>query len=64
MPVTQVRPEEESGRPFAVDPVLRAAARVDRGSGGLPVGVQVIAPAGGDEGTVLEVMGLIERSAT
>lgn len=64
VPVTQVRPEEESGRPFAVDPVLRAAARVDRGSGGLPVGVQVIAPAGGDEGTVLEVMGLIERSAT
>jgi len=61
VPVTRVRPEEESGRAASWDPVLRAAAATDRGSWGLPVGVQVIAPHGGDEATVLEVMRLIER---
>lgn len=61
VPVTTVRADEESSRPFAIDPVLRAAAMCDRGSRGLPVGVQVVAPPGGDEATVLEVMRLIER---
>jgi len=61
VPVTTVRPAEETGRPFSVDPVLRAAAAADRGSGGLPIGVQVIAPPGGDEATVLDVMAIIER---
>jgi len=60
VPVTMVRPDEEAGRPASRDPVLRAAAATDRGSRGLPVGVQVIAPPGGDEATVLEVMRLIE----
>ena len=62
VPVTRVRPEEQATRPFSIDPVLRAAARADRGSAGLPVGVQVIAPPGGDEATVLDVMRLIERA--
>jgi len=61
VPVTSVRPEEERGRAASWDPVLRAAAATDRGSRGLPVGVQVIAAPGGDEATVLEVMRLIER---
>ena len=61
VPVTTVRPDEEAGRAASWDPVLRAAAATDRGSRGLPVGVQVIAPPGGDEATVLEVMRLIER---
>jgi fatty acid amide hydrolase len=61
VPVTTVRADEEAGRAASWDPVLRAAAATDRGSRGLPVGVQVIAPPGGDEATVLEVMRLIER---
>jgi fatty acid amide hydrolase len=61
VPVTTVRPDEEAGRIASWDPVLRAAAATDRGSRGLPVGVQVIAPPGGDEATVLEVMRLIEQ---
>ena len=62
VPVTTVRPDEGAGRAASWDPVLRAAAATDRGSRGLPVGVQVIAPPGGDEATVLEVMRLIEQS--
>jgi fatty acid amide hydrolase len=61
VPVTTVRPDEEAGRIASWDPVLRVAAATDRGSRGLPVGVQVIAPPGGDEATVLEVMRLIEQ---
>lgn len=63
VPVTAVGPAEETGRPWSVDPVLRAAAAADRGSCGLPVGVQVVAAPGGGEATVLEVMRLIERGA-
>jgi len=62
VPVTQVRPSEEGGRPRSRDPVLRAAAETDRGSGGLPVGVQVLAAPGRGERSVLAVMRLIERS--
>jgi Asp-tRNA(Asn)/Glu-tRNA(Gln) amidotransferase A subunit family amidase len=40
---TRVRSEEEEGRPESRDPVDRAARRVDAGSAGLPVGVQVAA---------------------
>lgn len=60
VPVTRVRSDEEAGRPWSPDPVLRAAAATDRGSRGLPVGVQVIAPPGGTEATVLATMRLIE----
>ena len=63
VPVTRVRPDEERGRPWSPDPVLRAAAATDRGSSGLPIGVQVIAPPGGTETTVLAAMRLIEAGA-
>jgi len=61
VPVTSVRPEEEQGRLAEADsdPIVRMAAVTDRGSRGLPVGVQVIALSGG-ESTVLTVMAAIE----
>lgn len=62
VPVTTVRADEEAGRKAAWDPVERAAAATDRGSRGLPVGVQVIALEGG-EATVLAVMRSIEAAA-
>ena len=66
VPVTRVRPEEEGGRAASRDPLLVEAAATDRGSRGLPVGVQVVGvPAtrgGADPGRiVLDVMRLIER---
>lgn len=73
VPVTRVRPEEEDRRATVKsrrDRVVRAAAETDRGSRGLPVGVQVIGLDTGDassiggplaaERTVLDVMRLIE----
>jgi len=63
VPVTRVRPDEEAGRGFSFDPVLRAAAATDRGSRGLPVGVQVVGGFGADESVVLDVMEAIERGA-
>jgi fatty acid amide hydrolase len=62
VPVTTVGADEEAGRPPSWDPVDRAAAQTDRGSRGLPVGVQVIALTGG-EATVLAVMRTIEAAA-
>jgi fatty acid amide hydrolase len=62
VPVTRVQPQEEQGRPRGWDPVFRAAAETDRGSRGLPVGVQVLAPPGRSERSVLDVMRLIEGS--
>ncbi len=59
VPVTTVRPDEQTGRGRSRDPVVRAAIECDRGSAGLPVGVQVIALTGG-EATALDVMRLIE----
>lgn len=41
--VTRVRAGEESGRPDSRDLVEKAARKVEAGSAGLPVGVQVIA---------------------
>jgi fatty acid amide hydrolase len=63
VPVTTVRPDEERGRRWSRDPVLRAAAACDRGSAGLPVGVQVIGCPGRNESTVLEAMRMIESPA-
>lgn len=60
VPVTTVAWEETRGRRWSLDPVIRAAAATDRGSAGLPVGVQVIGCPGRDETTVLEVMRRIE----
>jgi len=60
VPVTRVRPDEEATRPWSFDPVLRLARGCDAGSRGLPIGVQVVARPGGDEGLVLHVMQIIE----
>ena len=62
VPVTTVGPAEEGCRSWSLDPVIRAAAATDRGSAGLPVGVQVIACPGREEATVLHVMRLIEAA--
>jgi fatty acid amide hydrolase len=62
VPVTAVRADEETGRGPTWDPVLRAAAACDRGSRGLPVGVQVIGCPGRGEATVLAVMAAIEAA--
>jgi fatty acid amide hydrolase len=56
VPVTTVRPDEQASRSWSIDPVLRAARDTDRGSAGLPVGVQVVAPPGRGEATVFSVM--------
>ena len=69
VPVARVRPDEEAGRGPSRDRVVRAAAAADRGSRGLPVGVQVVGvparQAAADplqpERAVLAVMRLIER---
>jgi len=62
VPVTTVRADEEAGRDATRDPVEQTAMATDRGSRGLPVGVQVIALNGG-ESTVLAVMRMIEAGA-
>jgi fatty acid amide hydrolase len=43
VPATRVRAGEESDRPSSRDPMDRAAAETERGSAGLPIGVQVAA---------------------
>jgi hypothetical protein len=43
--------------------VLRAAARADQGSAGLPVAVQVVAGPGRGEATVLRVMRMIAQES-
>jgi fatty acid amide hydrolase len=42
VPITRVRVEEQAGRAPSRDPIVRAAIIADRGSAGLPVGVQVV----------------------
>jgi fatty acid amide hydrolase len=67
MPITRVRTEEQVGRTLSRDPVVQAAIATDRGSAGLPVGVQVIglpprtssSPRWRAEAIVLETMRLI-----
>ncbi|MDG1991774.1 MAG: amidase family protein, partial [Pirellulales bacterium] len=61
VPVTRVRRDEQSGRAFSLDRVLRAASQTDIESIGLPVGVQVIGLNGDPaERTVLDLMAAIE----
>lgn len=59
VPVTRVRPDEETERSPGVDVVQRIARSAERGSAGLPVGVQVMAPWWREE-LVLAAMGAIE----
>jgi fatty acid amide hydrolase len=60
--LSRVRTGEESGRPTATrDQVERQAAAVDRGSAGLPIGVQVAALPWRED-VVLAVMGALEES--
>jgi fatty acid amide hydrolase len=70
VPVTHVRSDEQRGRGPSRDPVVRAADDTDRGSEGLPVGVQVIGLSGWDdaeghrgERVVLDVMRMIADAA-
>ncbi|MFM7035277.1 MAG: amidase [Planctomycetia bacterium] len=65
VPVTSVRPDEETGRTWSRDPVVALARETDVGSRGLPVGVQVVGlsdePREG-ENVVLDVMQGIESA--
>jgi fatty acid amide hydrolase len=62
VPVTHVRADEEGTRPESRDAVERTAAKVDRGSAGLPVGVQVMARPWRDD-VALAAMRAIETAA-
>jgi fatty acid amide hydrolase len=57
--LSRVRHEEELDRPAPTCPAEEVAARVDRGSAGLPVSVQVVGRHW-DEAGVLDVMQLLE----
>jgi fatty acid amide hydrolase len=58
--LSRVRREEELDRPSPTCPAEEVAARVDRGSAGLPVSVQVVGRHW-DEAGVLDVMQLLEN---
>ena len=62
VPVTRVRPGEESDRPPSRDPVDRIARETEKGSGGLPIAVQVIARPWHDH-VALAAMAAIEAAA-
>ncbi|HEY1352424.1 MAG TPA: amidase [Ktedonobacteraceae bacterium] len=62
VPLTRVRPGEDSGRPPSRDIVEKTARRVELGSAGLPVGVQVVARPW-QEHVALAVMGALEAAA-
>lgn len=61
VPVTTVRPGEETDRPSSVDGALRAAAATENGSAGLPIGVQIIARPFAEH-VALAAMKTIERA--
>lgn len=65
VPVTRVAESEQTGRSFSADGVERAAAATDRGSAGLPIGVQLIGLGEGPaaERTVLDLLAAIEAAA-
>ncbi len=62
VPVTRVRPGEESDRPDSRDQVERVARESERGSAGLPIAVQVIARPWRDH-VALAAMAKIEAEA-
>ncbi len=59
LPFTRVRASEESHRRPSRDRVERAAAKTERGSAGLPVGVQIVARPWCED-LVLDVMAALE----
>jgi fatty acid amide hydrolase len=61
VPVTRVRDDEAQPRAAGRDLVDRAAAEVERGSAGLPIGVQVVARQWRED-LVLAVMAELERA--
>ena len=63
VPVTRVRPGEESDRPESRDVARKAARTVEQGSTGLPVGVQVAARHWRED-VVLAAMQAIETAAS
>lgn len=62
LPFTRVRPEEETHRRSSTDGVDRAAKKTERGSAGLPIGVQVIARPWCED-LVLDAMAALESVA-
>jgi fatty acid amide hydrolase len=62
VPVSRVQTDEESDRPDSHDPADRLAKRVEQGSAGLPVAVQVIGRPWRED-LVLAAMATIERGA-
>lgn len=62
VPVTRVRADEESGRRKSSDAVQKTAWEADRGSAGLPVGVQIMGRPWRDD-VVLAAMRAIEQAA-
>jgi len=61
VPVTRVRPDEQSDRPAIRDVVERTAVATEAGSAGLPIGVQVIARPWRED-VVLSVMQSLESA--
>src|SRR5712691_247199 len=61
VPVTRVRPVETDRRPRGGDMMDRAARRVDKGSAGLPVGVQVAARPNRED-LIFAVMAAVETA--
>ncbi len=62
VPITRVRPGEESDRPMSRDLIDRVARESERGSAGLPIAVQVIARPWRDH-VALAAMAAIEAAA-
>jgi fatty acid amide hydrolase len=62
VPVTRVRGEEEAGRRKSFDVVERTAFETDRGSAGLPIGIQLVGRPWHDD-VVLAAMRAIEQAA-
>lgn len=61
VPVTTVQAAETGGRPVTRDRGLAALSAADRGSAGLPIGVQVVGRPGRDH-LVLAAMAAIETA--
>jgi len=62
VPLTRVRPDEESDRPASKDKAERTTRASEEGSAGLPIGVQVMARPWRDD-VALAAMSVIETAA-